>query len=113
MQTQQEDGKSQSEPFINVSEMELNIATKGRAASYDYRQIGRAPANKGQANLPQIGAQGGGSGLPGLSQVVAGAGAQIPTKVLPHSEPLNEALKKQAEPFLELFGQEIMTCFLS
>lgn len=35
-----EDGGSKptNEPFINVNEMELNIATKGRAASMDVRR---------------------------------------------------------------------------
>ena len=33
--------------------------------------------------------------------------------MLPHSEPLTEAQKAQAEPFLEVFGEEIMTCFYS
>lgn len=37
----------------------------------------------------------------------------MPTIVLPHSEPLSEALRNQAEPFLEVFGEQLMTCFYS
>jgi len=53
--------------------MELNIATKGRAASMDVRRgrelvRGNVP-NSGNANLPSI--QGGG-GLPGLAPMVPG-----------------------------------------
>ena len=88
--------------------MELNIATKGRAASMDVRR-GREQARQAQANLPQIGNQGA-PGLPGLAPT---SGNQVPTIVLPHSEPLTDAQKTQAEPYFELFGQEIMTCFYS
>ena len=61
------------EPYINVSEMELNIATKNhRAASMDVRrgreqarvQSGRGAQGKG--DLPTIGAAPGGTSLPGL-----------------------------------------------
>ena len=36
--TGQEDSKTPAEPYINVNEMELNLATKGRAASLDVRK---------------------------------------------------------------------------
>ena len=103
-------GKSANEPFINVSEMELNIATKGRAASMDVRRGREQARNQGNANLPQIAA--GGAGLPGLAGGDPAAGS-MPTIVLPHSEPLSEALKNQAQPFMEIFGEQIMTCFYS
>lgn len=69
--------------------MELNIATKGRAASMDVRRGRENAGNKpGQANLPSIG----GGGLPGLAMGGAGGAlGQVPTIVLPHSEPLTEA----------------------
>jgi hypothetical protein len=54
--------------------------------------------------LPQIS-----NALPGIAPVT-NAG---PTIVLPHSEPLTDVQKKQVEPFMEVFGLEIMTCFLS
>ena len=97
--------------------MELNIATKGRAASMDVRrgrENARVAAKSSNANLPQIPGQALG-GLPGLPPTGAAAGAagQMPTIVLPHSEPLTDAQKTQVEPFMELFGQEILTCFLS
>ena len=47
-----EEPKTSGEPFINVSEMELNIATKGRAASMDVRRGMRREPNNSQANLP-------------------------------------------------------------
>ena len=103
--------KSTNEPFINVSEMELNIATKGRAASMDVRRGREQARNQGQANLPQIAA--GGAGLPGLAVGGDQAAGSMPTIVLPHSEPLSEALKAQAQPFMEIFGEQIMTCFYS
>ena len=55
--------------------MELNIATKGRAASMDVRrgrENARAAAKGGgQAGLPQIGAAG---GLPGLAPASVAGG---------------------------------------
>ena len=97
--------------------MELNIATKGRAASMDVRRGARQAAHKGDrggaaAGLPQIGAAG---GLPGLApaSVATGIPGQQPTIVLPHSEPLNEAQRATAMPFLEIFGEDVMTCFYS
>ena len=50
----QDEPKTTGEPFINVGEMELNLATKGRAASMDVRRGARQAENQGQANLPQI-----------------------------------------------------------
>jgi hypothetical protein len=49
--------------------------------------------------------------LPGISMALVSN--NMPTLVLPHSEPLKEAQIKQAEPFLDIFGIEIMTCFFS
>lgn len=68
--TGEEDAKA-NEPFINVGEMELNIATKShRAASMDVRrgreQARVASRQGGNANLPQI--QGSSTVLPGLAQ---------------------------------------------
>lgn len=84
-------------PFINVNELELTVATKGRAASMDHvgakrrlqsasRGSKRGEANNSNALLPQIG----GAGLAGDS---AGLGGNQPTIVLPHSEPLTEEQK--------------------
>jgi mitogen-activated protein kinase kinase kinase 1 len=65
-------------------------------------------------NLPQIDGSEPSSALPGLAMTGQAQGPnQGPVIVLPHSEPLSDALKEQAEPFLEIFGFEIMTCFLS
>ena len=50
-----DDGKKAGEPFINVNEMELKIATKGRAASMDVRrgrENARQAARGGKENLP-------------------------------------------------------------
>ena len=83
-----------------------------RAASLDVRNRGREAVrqsgNKGGTALPTIG----GGGMPGIGGAVPGSN-QGPTIVLPHSEPLTPEQQKQAEPFLELFSQEIMTCFYS
>ena len=69
-QDHDEETKTTAEPFINVNEMELNIATKGSAASMDVRrgreQARQAQKGGGQANLPQIASMGG-PGLPGLA----------------------------------------------
>lgn len=55
----------------------------------DVRRGRENAGNKpGQANLPSIG----GGGLPGLAMGGAGGAlGQVPTIVLPHSEPLTEA----------------------
>ena len=109
------------EPFINISEMELNIATKNhRAASMDVRrgrEQARVSQNHGKpsaGDLPQIGggaATAGATVLPGL--VDQANPGQTPTIVLPHSEPLTEEQKQKAEPLIQLFGTDIMTCFYS
>lgn len=57
----QDTADKKTEPYINVSEMELSVATKGRAASMDVRQ---APREKNNIDLPQI--RSSGVGLPGL-----------------------------------------------
>ena len=77
-----------NEPFINVDQLELGVATKGmRAASLDVRNRGREAmrqsGNKGGTALPTIG----GGGMPGIGGAVPGSN-QGPTIVLPHSEPL-------------------------
>jgi len=72
--------------------MELNIATKHRAASLE--------SGKKANSLPGI--------LPGLSGETAG---NRPTIVLPHSEPLSEEQKKKLEPMIGLFGLDVITCF--
>ena len=64
-----EEARTTGEPFINVSEMELNIATKGRAASMDVRrgrEQARPNSKAGKADLPQILGIGA-AGLPGIS----------------------------------------------
>jgi hypothetical protein len=100
--------KAKHEPFINLNQQEISIAANTRAASLDVRrgikQSGQVSRHStlGSSNLPQI---------QGSLPVIASNAA--PTIVLPHSEPLTDAQKKQAEPFLEIFGLEIMTCLLS
>ena len=108
------------EPYINVSELELDVATKGRAASMDHVGAKRrlqSTASRGSkrgdnagsnALLPQIG---GSAQPPGASS--QGIGPHQPTIVLPHSEPLTEEQKQQHQALVDLFGLQIMTCFLS
>ena len=50
---EQED-ESLEEPFININEMELNIATKGRAASMDVKR-GREQARQSMTNKTGVG----------------------------------------------------------
>lgn len=83
------------EPYINVNELDLNIASKTRAASMDHmtakrrlqsasrgsKRGGKDASAQSSAMLPTIGA-----GKPPPTS--GGIGLQ-PTIVLPHSEPLS------------------------
>jgi hypothetical protein len=83
----------EGDQFIDEGELDLQQATKARAASYDVRGRalksaagGKRPGSAVRGNqnaLPQIGA----SILPQVSNQDS---SNRPTIVLPHSEPLNE-----------------------
>lgn len=95
--------------------MELSIATKHRARSYDVRRnLGNTFTEMRQTNhgkLPQIG----GGALPGIGSKspTGGSYQNQPTIVLPHSEPLSDEHKKANQQLIDLFGLKIVTCLFS
>ena len=90
--------------YIDVNELELNVATKNRSVSLDVHNKRRAEAS----TLPSLPSSTG-TPLPNLSS----SSMPHPTTVLPHSEPLTEDLKQQAAYLIDLFNLDIVTCFYS
>eukprot|EP00347_Sterkiella_histriomuscorum_P001332 403372439 len=98
--------------YIDVNELELNMATKTRSVSMDHHNKRRQAQNDGNQkanNLPEIGFGQSGNTLPS----VGGGGGIQPTIVLPHSEPLSDQQKEKHAHLIQLFGLEIITCFNS
>jgi len=103
--------------FIDVSELELKVATGARAASMDHMgakrrvqaasQATNAPATPASA-LPSIGGK---SSAPTAN--IVREGVAQPTIVLPHSEPLSDDQKKEHRALMDLFGLQLVTCFFS
>ncbi len=73
--------EEENQTYIDVTELELNVATKNRSVSMDVHNKRRQQTNAENNNLPDIG---GGSALPNVAK------QNMPTIVLPHSEPLTE-----------------------
>ena len=109
------------EAYINTSELELNVATKHRAASMDHvgakRRLMSASRGGRQAGAPAGPTAAASGALPSIGNVQQpakpGTGYASPTIVLPHSEPLSEEQKAQNQVLIDLFGLQLMTCFYS
>jgi hypothetical protein len=96
--------------FIQVDETDKLSRSKSLAGMKRNSSL----AKSNSSNLPQI-AQATGSAMKESSSGMLGTVDKDNGKilVLPHAEPLNEEQRKKYEQMINLFGLELITCFLS